>query len=440
MNRILLASFIFCVFAFADPNPDFKFSAPLIGTMTKNQLYSLHLSGDIIRKSSDGFTDLRLFNKNGQEVPYVILRSVDPGEPDKTLAMEIINYSSDTGSVTIIARLPQEYQPADRIYLDIPDQDFNRLVIVETSKDMKKWELIKEDRIYDFTSQVNLRKTWFDLGENYFRFFRLTIKDETAKKDREELKIKVQGLDLMLGNTPEKRLKIGSLHAQAFGRKKEKIEFDEERFNSSALIDEQKNSNFFLEAGLPADRILFETGDEYYQRFVVLQVSQTGKENDFKFFTQDQIYKFPLLGKEESSNLIRPQSPKTAFYKIQIINKNNPPITVHGITLQWVKYLLVFSAPEDAGGINLCFGNRALKKPEYDLSVRVNQGNWYQQNLPALEIGAIEENRSFRDTTPTEQKASAEKALLTVVILMIVAFLGYWLLKLLKNTKPGTPV
>ena len=62
---------------------DFMYLAEIGEPVNKNMLYQVHISPDIIKKCSTGFNDIRLFNENNREIPFVILKNKFAAEPAK---------------------------------------------------------------------------------------------------------------------------------------------------------------------------------------------------------------------------------------------------------------------------------------------------------------------------------------------------------------------
>ncbi|MBW1985408.1 MAG: hypothetical protein JRI53_11870 [Deltaproteobacteria bacterium] len=113
MKRLMLTTFLVGLFFFAQgivvasEVSDFKYQAPVKGEEKQTVSVRLKLPHEIIKNTSAGFKDLRLFDDTGVEIPYVIYAQSRPKETPKYFTWEIVNYHYTDSTQTIVLKKPR---------------------------------------------------------------------------------------------------------------------------------------------------------------------------------------------------------------------------------------------------------------------------------------------------------------------------------------------
>lgn len=437
---ILFMLTLFCipVSLFAGPlaPDDFSFCADVQGTVKAEKLYQVHLSDELIQKSSAGFEDLRLFDASGKETPLIVIGNVPPHETVETYPLEITGYDNDAASATVIMQLPQKRRAVSVLDLDIADRDFKKRVTLSGSSDGKTWQPIMEDSIFDFSSQVNVRKTKIEFASTDARYFRIKLSDfKSPASAQPSIKLTYEGLDFSVNGVQNKNLRIRAARASTGTSAEKKPVYDWKLFNNFAPAqDKDGNTVIILPAGLPLDTLSLEVVNPYFHRTVNLYGSGTGKEDSYRLLTSQVIYRFPLSSeRHEERNSIEQRAPKQAFYKIVIVNRNNPPLELTGITLSWVQQNLYFIALRGGESYSLCMGNTRIKRPDYDIAGFVNQNTLSQHTYDRMGLASLRSKGGPR-LTFGERLAGMDKFILKIVVVLLVLGMGFWLYALLKKT------
>ncbi len=448
----LLTAAMASIFAFTgvalalDPG-EFRYSVELNEQIKKDSIYQVHLTPDIIERSAAGGTDLRVASHDTVEVPFVVLENNTPAEyVSNYYTLEYLPQppEEETGSVTYAMKLPDKHQPVRIFEIDTPNNDFKKNIILYGSNDKSNWNFITEETIFDFLSQVNLRKTEIKLASAVdYLYYKIKIVDTassgTTGGDSKSIKLKYEGLDFSVDNIKTQKLQINRVAAKTGVnvRKDHTVAYDEKLFSSlSPQKDKSNNTVIDIEANLPFDRISFDITTTYYQRKVSILSSETGAEKTYTNVVESSIYNFPMMDFKSSRNEIYFSTPKHRFYRFIIENKNNPALTINSIKYEWVRKDLYFVALSDSPKYLLCFGNPALKKPEYDIQNFIHQGNWYKQKYGVIKTGDVILNTAYAPSTKIEIKPEVEKMILTIIVIFLVLGLGYWLYNLISQMTP----
>ena len=92
--------------------------------------------------------DVRIIDNNGLEIPYIL--NVGVGEYQERLLHADFEHNRDVGGkyTSLTADLGSQEILHNRIEIDTPILDFNRLSVVETSNDHKNWSRVSEQKLY----------------------------------------------------------------------------------------------------------------------------------------------------------------------------------------------------------------------------------------------------------------------------------------------------
>ena len=442
MKRAGVALFIMtgCVTAAMAASPsilkDFQYCAEVAGPVRTDSLYQVHLTGAVLEKSGAGQEDVRLFSLSGREVPVVLIEGAPSAEAAETYPLEITGYSGDASSAVITMRLPEKHRPISGISLDIPDSDFRKRAVLSGSRDGKAWRVLAEDAIYDFSSQVDLRKTKLEFPASDFRYFQLELADaKPAGAGDTSIRLKYEGLDFSVNGGMKKELRIHEAQGGTTAPGEKTAVYDEQAFAApQAIQDKDGNTVVIIKAGLPADRFSFQISNPYYYRTVSISASETGKEDSYVPVARGAIYRFPLSAEQhEAKTAIDVRMPKHGYCKIVIENKNSPPLDVKGVAIAWVRKDLYFIALGNEGRYSLCFGNPALARPDYDLAHFVNSATLSRHPYERLNPGSIRENAGYEPPVPGGRRAKVETLVLKAVVVLLVVGIGFWLYALMRK-------
>jgi len=415
---------------------DFQYAAQLKGPVKSNVLYKVHLTGEVLQSCLPGCNDLRVFDHDNREIPYVIIENRMTAEKSTVYPLEITGYDDNPKASVITVKMPEKYEPIGVMTLDTQDRDFRKKVFLYGSSDMKNWKLLTEDIIYDFTSQVSLRKIGINFYKSDYRYYRLRLVDnERRDGGREKISLKYDGLDFSIDSGKVKKINIGRITGSTPVEKDVRTVYDYESIAAlSSRLDRDRNTEIIIETRLPFDRLFLDVANPYFYRKVTVYYSDTGKKDSYQFLLQQPVYRFQISSIRETKDLIGGTTSWHRFYKIVIENNNNPPLDIRDIRLSWVQRNLFFVGLKAAEYYPLHMGSMAAERPVYDLSKFIHQDNWFREASERLEAAAVQKNAAYRPSATKDRKSRVEKTFLTVVVIVLVIGMGFWLYSLLKKT------
>ncbi len=420
------------------PKPaDFSYCAEVQAVIKADSLYQVHLSDEIIRQTGTGLYDLRLFDSSGKETPFTVIENVPPYEETmETYRLEITGYESGPLSATITMKMPQKHRPIGLLDLDIADRDFKKRVALSVSSDGKTWRPLANDNIYDFTSQVNLRKTRIEFPRTDDRFFQLTLTDFVQQPaSQQSISLKYEGLEFSVSGIQKKELRVQSVKGSTLVPAEKKPVYDQKTLtNITSALDKDGNTVVTFAAALPIDILSFDVSNHYFYRTIELYGSNDGKDDSYRLLASQQVYRFPLSSEQHEEKIqIEANTQKYASYKVVVLNKNNPPLDIKRITISWIQKNMYFIALRNDDRYSLCYGNQRMPRPDYDIVRFVNRNLLSQHAVVRTSLAEPTKSEGPRRML-WDRLAGTEKIVLKIVVVLLVVGMGVWLYSLLKKT------
>lgn len=410
---------------------DFKFQTPIQREETHSVPVRLVLGYDIIINTSAGFSDVRIFDDTGVEVPYVIYAQSRPKETARYFSWEIVDYHYTDTTQTIVLKKPPHIDISHDLRISTNTRDFFRDVGIYESNDQKTWHMLMTGSFFDFSSQVNFRKNNVEIPEIEEPYLKIEITDPTRQnRGNESMRFQYKDLSFSINQTQKGEIKIDGFSSIIGKESKEISLYDEAAIQAPETVID-KDGNTLVKLGklnVPAATILIRIGNPYFYRQVELWTAEKDSEELYHVTSRDVLYRIPDI--RETKTQLPVHFNRPAYARLKIINKDNPPLIVENVTIRWVRRNLYF-IPQKGRSYTLYFGGTNIKVPEYELKKII--ANQYDKLIEYEEwaVGGIRENSSYSPKTDEELSQRIQKYLFIGLILLLVCGLGYWVFKLM---------
>lgn len=420
--------------AFAGLIPEnFTHTAEIQGDTAKGSLYRAHLTGDILQSCIRNCGDIRLFDADNREVPYVILETKIDHERE-SYEVELLEFQENQGGAVLTLKMPDKSDQINNLKIDTPNRDFRIDIIIYGSNDQNSWSSIVSDVIYDFSSQVDIRKTEIRIPPLCFKYLMLKMSYGATKGTGDQINLKYNGLDFSVSNPQFKNIRINRVLAEALVEDDTESVYDEMPVPDYSMERGKKNETMIIvNTGIPLQRIYLDVSNPYYFRKVTVFWDEKGEIYSLEV-GNGAIYRFPIGRKQEAKNYIDLTSRRKGFYKVVIENDGNPPPDIKGVRLGWIQKQLFFVAMRDSGKYILSIGSDAADAKNYDLIQFVNDKNWNKLSSQSLSISSVVRSAGYRPAVRDDKKAAVEKMILVMIVMLLVAGMGFWLYMLLRKT------
>lgn len=416
---------------------DFRLKAPLQADEKIGLPVRLALSRAVITETSRDFSDLRLFDNLGTEIPYVIYSQRGATQTTQSFTWKVIDYQNTDGTQTIFLERPAGNGIIHNLHLDTKARDFNKSCKIYASSDRTFWKLIAHDSYFDFSSQIDLNKTTLKLPDTKARYLRVILKDNDRPINLgDDIRFRYKDLEFTLNGLKTGEIKIDGFTSTIGRTKHDPPLFDHAVFSKPhTFLDNEKNTIVSLgRVNLPIEKASLKIKNTYYYRSIELWVAETDDEQSYHRVAQDVVYKIPGVSSEK--NTITYNQPQHAYLRLKVINKDNPPLQFEEVTIRWIRRNLYF-IPEAGHRYTLYCGGENIRAPRYELQKLVPNNYDQLMRYDEWAIGVLQNNEDYAPKPVAPSQKPFERYLLTVLVILLVCGLALWAFRLMKHI-PGS--
>lgn len=378
-------------------------------------LVAIPVSADLYDHAQPDLSDLRVLDRAGEEVGYVVFAKKSQGRrawrgsklSDTGFVVgEYIQAVADVGESDELHNLLE-------VKLGSGEQEFFSWVELGASRDRETWRVVRERApIYRFSnSRPGLPQTalWIRYPPTRDRWLRLRL----LTTDQE---VSVEGIRVceQIEETPELLPVASGISLSS------ESPADESHWTTTGL------------PGLPITAVEFSTSREAFHRPVEVSVSDDGKA--WRQVARGLIYRFPA---EESADEVFPASARestriefadttASHWRVAVLDRNDRPIADLGVTLERTATFVVFR-PERGASYRLVYGNRRAARPSYEIAQLTTR-----EDLAAaaqVGLGPAVENSAYLSPEPFTER---HPVILWMALGLVVLVLGGLALKSLK--------
>lgn len=324
---------------------EFDFSAE-VQAIPADAYYRIDLSPELLGQLRLDHADLRLYDSEGQEQPYLLRKEQAVATTSLFKTYEIVDKAYKKDAISHLIFNNPEKEAIDNISFVVKNTDVQKRARLSGSDDQENWYVIKNNYLLhamksaDETTELKILN--FPLSD--YAYFKLEIDDNW------KLPINI----LQVGYYDTQRTKGLS------------TTFD-------CPVAEQKDSlktTFlkleFLEKKY-VEKLRFEvSGADYYSRNTTVLIKKerlNKKKRTVTYF--EKIGAFEL--NSNSLNEVTFRGISTDALYVEIDNKDNAPLKIERIEGAFLNRYLVAKLKAEAG-YTLKFGDEMLRAPEYDMA------------------------------------------------------------------------
>ena len=416
----------------------FEHKAALKGEFVPDTPASVNLPVGLVSKTTSRFSDLRLFDDTGQEVPYVIYGETEPGEKVTSFNFKVLSYEETDNEVTVVVERPVREGAYDRIEIVTPARDFKKKIQVLTSLDNgneipSEWLQYTDDSLFDFSSNIDLRKTRIHVSSTSSRYLKLILTDDRPAANGEQtLRLKYDGLEFEVGGMKEGPFRVDRIRGWRGKSRAGSTVLDTMTVEKPVrTINDSGDSIYFLGAvNLPVTSVTLQVEKKYFHRRVVLLGSDGDQDDDYREITSGTVYNIP--GMDEPSVTVTSPARSYQYLRLKVINRDNPPLEIRKVDLHWPRSNLYF-IPEKGRSYSLYFKGEEISRPSYELGQIIQKDPVRLVTYQELVLGEIKNNDEFSDEEVKPEREMTERAIFKIIILILVFGLSWWLFSLMRK-------
>jgi hypothetical protein len=375
-----------------------RYAAPIQVGGAAGELASVLVPASVTSKAQRDWTDLRVVDGQGQEVPFV-LRAQFGGTTVEGRQADLLEPTAVAGSYKqVVADTGAEPSLHNSLSLALATSvSLMSYVEVAVSTDLREWRVIRERApIYVLTNEGRGQNTEVSYPDTRSRYLRVRVLDGTT-----EYAISAVMVRYNLAAAAERVAAPGTL-------------------KPAPELYRGRSSTWTSDADLgtiPISAVEFKTSQTSFSRYVMLFVSEDGER--WRQISQGEITG-PASGSKQADLLVEFPEMYARHWRVTVNHQNDAPIADLQPVFLTVPRRLVFQ-PQQGQSYRLLYGHPRALTPQYDLAQLTEERALHDAKTATL--GAEEENTAWEDPTPFTERYSGVlwAALAAAAILLGVA-------------------
>jgi hypothetical protein len=420
----------------------------LTGPSPDEDILAVSLDSDVYEATADGFSDLRVFNEEGQETPYQLDRATE----DRTTVTRNFRQTQilelkelENNRIELVIRQHEDVGHADKLPVDglaisTPLDDYQRRVSVLGSDDRADWKpLVTDAMLFDYSRYVDLRNDEIALPRNDYRYFKLVIDEvtDTEQSPLTDLTRRYRGKeeqDRVERTTVRRRpFRINRIQCyekvtQPAWRQDKTADYPVAFDPKKDVTEDTKKKQTILEITSrrePLTELALSTTSTNFSRAVSVFVPvERGVTTDWVPIANATIQSIHFRGFSRESlsiTLVNPQRAKR--YRIVIDNRDDPPLVITGVAAKGIVYQAVFFAVKDVK-YRVYYDGEEVPRPDYDMTALAATLSKDFHPSPATLDRQIDNPRFGVSSMPALRRALRSPWLLGGAITLLVVVLA----------------
>ncbi len=406
------------------------------------QVVAAILDSQVYFQARDGFPDLRVFDGQGAEVPFLLEKATTSHSETRraTCPSKVVSLDpKDDGSIEVQLRLDKNARAAAGFTVSTPLEDFERRVTVSGSSDGKPWQTLVTDRlVFDYSRYMDVTSREVSLPLNSHRQFKIVIQDVTDQQQSSLTKLTRRISD---GQETERsetttvrrrpfrmdRIEFWSEQGVKQQRRDLKLEYPIVEFERT---DNEKDKQTLITLSVqrePLTSFTLETTSRNFSRRASVEVPvERGVRTDWQEIGHATISVIEVGEFNRRHLQVKFPDNRNLQYRFVIDNQDNPPLKITNVKAEGNVYRMVFFAP-DLETCRVYYGSETAERPSYDTATVLARTN-KDYRATDMKLAAEVANPTFGEPAGlAARKLLGNRLLLGAVICLVVAVLT-WIL------------
>ncbi|MBU3677097.1 MAG: DUF3999 family protein [Chitinophagaceae bacterium] len=387
-----------------------------INPVPKSGFYRIPLSSNLAGLAQAQWDDLRMFDANGKEVPYIIKRESTFVNNEDYTAMNVASQETLNQVQTLVIENPEK-KKINQLLLDMQNAETDRSIRISGSNDKVNWFSISDSlnfSVWGNANETTLRKA-IQFPKSNYAFFKLEIKQGY----KEPLNITQIGYSFDTLHKPQ-YVRVNNL---SYSRNE---------------IGQTTKLNFTFQGRNRVDQLVFYIREpKQYQREVIIKnqayrpigkiytLERSKHQRRAEYLNENQLILSSSTGGALSTQYILGELHHEKF-TLEIQNKNDPPLPIDSIVGYQLNTYIVAELKAEAPYF-IYVGDSTLNSPTYDLV-------YFENNIPH-QLPDAQVNEPIKKVEPIdgENKRQNERYLIGGAMVLLALFLLFITKNLMKK-------
>ncbi len=409
------------------------------GAAGEEQIVAFTLDAEIYAATRDGLPDLRVFNSQDAESPYLLepVTETRRERVQRICGSRAASLEEKDGRIEILLRLDKDAPPAEGLTIFTPLQDYQRRVQVFGSNDEgASWKpLVADALIFDYARFMDLRNSEIALPGNRDRLFKVVVDNVT---DQQQSSLSELTRKYREGREKERTektvverrpLRIDHIefwgHAwEDRGQQAKKTDYPVDRFEVEQRPKEKMTVVEVRIRREPLTSLTLETSSRNFSRRAEVQVSRTqGETSAWVTVGGGTVQLLDFRGYHRSQLTVGFPQQRQERYRLVLHDEDNPPLEITGVKAAGDVYRALFLAQEGKT-YRAAYGSPGVETPHYDTLAVLGPLRAGNQAVEA-KLGPQLDNQAFRADHAPRRNWLNHPAVLVGAIVLMVGVLGW---------------
>lgn len=384
-----------------------------IPSVDSSAYYHIFLPPNVTAHLNHTFSDLRIYDQNKLETPYIRLSEDEMYKTAKSIELKILqnNYKKTKKYTNILIQNSNFFDINNLVLIVDNPRNSEVWVNISGSNDMKNWNVLKNNSRYmpEYSDSATAQIRINDLPESKFEYYRILIYDYNK---------------LIFNVSKVLNFDIANKNIEFVEVEKPTFIQDDSSESNLTIVQISFNQPQYI------DKILFEISEpENYLRKaeIAKKDSTTGKRIRLQFYDQNQ--KDFYLCSDSSNELLLSRYYAKNLFLIVTNNDDNPLIFSDITAYQQKEYIVAYL--EANKKYTMLFGNKNVPAPIYDLK-------FFKNNIPAtcdiIEVTNIKQLTDNHNDTKTVHIKPIYLWIVFLIVIIILAIISVKMFFFSKNS------
>jgi len=371
-----------------------------LNKVDSDSYYKIFIRPEITSKLNYKFSDIRIYDENNAEVPYIKFSETNKIKTNQLDEMQIIENEHKISKkyTSVIINNASKTEVANLVLI-IENTNAETWVNLSGSEDNKTWQILKNNTRYqpDFSDSLEAQIKLTDIPSSNYNYYKILIFDYNTEVIVLSKVYNYKKLKINRNFSEVEKPKFIQDDTSEIGRTVVNITFPTEQYIDKIVFNISKPNYFLRKAE------------------IAKKDSSTGKKIKLEYYDENQK-EFNLCSDSCNELFLSKYRAKELFLVID--NNDDVPLLIDDIiAYQENEYFIAFL--EKGKKYNLKFGNKNVSQPIYDLK-------FFQDKIPEnLQVVEVSELIQLYDPSKKNQnQMKIQPELLWLAFGVVVIILG----------------
>jgi len=363
--------------------PAFRYYKPIERDSEQEGMVAVELDDDVYAATRDGLPDIRVFDSDGRQTPYVLEKSVltITRPVRQPCRFQTLSPSREGNEIKLVLKLEDGEPPAEGLTIHTPLRDFERRVQVFGSQEGIKWEpLVRDGLLFDYSRYIDVFNRDITLPTNDYRYLSVIVADVTDVEEsliRELVRRRQNGAEVeqiektMLEKRPLRidRIELWRNVEEPLANHERTRDYSVSLSNVKEDLIDHVTYVLVQARRQPLTELSLECSNTNFSRRATIQSPAGEKGGLWSDVAEGTVWQidFGTLSRR-SLDLAMPER-REMKYRLAIHNEDNQPLNVLKVGGRGPVYQVIFLA-EKGRHYRLAYGSPDARRPSYDAVAR----------------------------------------------------------------------